>query len=212
MPRGRSEKRETAYEIWQESGGKMLLKDIATRVGVSDGQIRRWKSEDRWDDPAKSNVTKPINNVTKRPPLKVADSQTEKTPAAKSERLKEATIVALLTSSSIEDAAQSVGISETTIYRWLKMPDFQDALTEAKREAVRVAVAKLQQGAGEAVDALKGIMSDSKAPASARVSAAKTVIDMALKSTEIEEITKRIDELERTMEKNGAPRQIFNRG
>lgn len=48
----------------------MKLKDIATELGVSDTQIRKWKNQDNWDDEVNSNVTnqKPRSkgNVTKR--------------------------------------------------------------------------------------------------------------------------------------------------
>lgn len=67
MPRKRSEKRDKAYELWKGSDGKMLLKDIAAALDVSDTQIRKWKNQDRWDD-IKDKVTLPIknSNVTKR--------------------------------------------------------------------------------------------------------------------------------------------------
>jgi phage terminase small subunit len=64
MPRARDPNRDKAYEIWKASKGKKLLKDIATELGVSDGQIRKWKSQDKWE-PTKGNVTNSKRNVTK---------------------------------------------------------------------------------------------------------------------------------------------------
>ena len=66
MPKARSEKRDRAYELWKDSSGKMMLKDIAAAIGVSDTQIRKWKNQDNWDD--KNKVTLPIanGNVTKQ--------------------------------------------------------------------------------------------------------------------------------------------------
>jgi uncharacterized protein YjcR len=66
MPRVRSPNRDKAYKIWESSNGKVLLKDIANELGVSDTQIRKWKNQDKWEQNLKSNVTKKMKgNVTK---------------------------------------------------------------------------------------------------------------------------------------------------
>lgn len=49
MGRKPSVKRLKAKEIWLESYKKMKLKDIAEKLKVSEQQIRKWKSEDKWD-------------------------------------------------------------------------------------------------------------------------------------------------------------------
>ena len=71
MPRQRSPNRDKAYQLWQESGGSLLLKDIAAQLGVSESQIRKWKNQDKWEQSGmvtlpntKSNVTKPQALVT----------------------------------------------------------------------------------------------------------------------------------------------------
>lgn len=66
MARPRNPKRDQAFDIWKESGGKKKLKDIAVELGVSDSQIRKWKNQDKWDEALNSNVTKSKGNVTKR--------------------------------------------------------------------------------------------------------------------------------------------------
>jgi uncharacterized protein YjcR len=49
--------------MWLVSGGKKKLKDIASDLGVSETQIRKWKNLDKWN----SNVTNQSKgNVTKR--------------------------------------------------------------------------------------------------------------------------------------------------
>ena len=74
MPRVRSPKRDEAYNLWKNSNGSLLLKDIATKLEVSDTQIRKWKNVDKWkldENPNNfnSNVTNskdnPKSNVTK---------------------------------------------------------------------------------------------------------------------------------------------------
>ena len=70
MSRARSENRDKAYELWLNWHGKMALTDIAEKLGVSDGQIRKWKCQDKWTLEAragtKGNVTVEKGNVTKR--------------------------------------------------------------------------------------------------------------------------------------------------
>ena len=62
MPRARSPKRDEAYRLWINSGKKRKLKDIASELGVSETQVRKWKNQDKWN----GNVTNPKSNVTKR--------------------------------------------------------------------------------------------------------------------------------------------------
>ncbi|MGI2294164.1 phage terminase small subunit [Paenibacillus sp. GXUN7292] len=67
MARQRSPDRDKAKQMWLESGGKMLLKDIAAALGVGDTLIRKWKNQDNWEADLNSNVTNESNsNVTNR--------------------------------------------------------------------------------------------------------------------------------------------------
>lgn len=66
MARPRNPKRDEAFKIWKKSGGTKKLIDIADELGVSDSQIRKWKSQDKWEEIMKGNVTKVNSNVTKR--------------------------------------------------------------------------------------------------------------------------------------------------
>ncbi|TNJ68391.1 terminase [Paenibacillus hemerocallicola] len=53
--------------MWMDSGGKVLLKDIAAALGVGDTLIRKWKNQDKWETSLNGNVTNESNsNVTKR--------------------------------------------------------------------------------------------------------------------------------------------------
>lgn len=66
MARQRDPRRDEAREIWLTSDGKKLLKEIAEELGVSDSQIRKWKSIDKWTEELKGNVTNGKSNVTNR--------------------------------------------------------------------------------------------------------------------------------------------------
>lgn len=59
MARPRNPARDESKRRWLESGGQAELKAIAEALGVSPGQVRKWKSTDKWSDELNSNVTKP---------------------------------------------------------------------------------------------------------------------------------------------------------
>src|SRR4029453_10696766 len=96
-------------------------------------------------------------------------------------RKQEALISALLTAPRLADAAQTAGIGEVTAWRWLKDATFQTAYRAARRAVVQHAITQVQQATGEAVETLRSVMQDAEAPASARVSAAKAVLETAIK-------------------------------
>ncbi|SEJ35628.1 Uncharacterized protein YjcR [Propionispira arboris] len=53
MGRARSPDRDKAFQLWQDSGGKKLLKDIAGELNLTDSKIRKWKTVDKWDEKIK---------------------------------------------------------------------------------------------------------------------------------------------------------------
>jgi hypothetical protein len=110
-------------------------------------------------------------------------------------------IAALLEKPTIKEAAETVGIAEATIFRWLQDPDFQKTYREAKRKLVDSAITRLQKITGEAVEALRAVMNDSESPASARVGAARVVLEMAVKAVELEDLGARLEALEEIVAK-----------
>lgn len=76
MPRARSPNRDKAKELWLKSDKTRQLKDIAKELGVSEEQVRKWKSQDNWENEGKVTLpnkkTNPKSqrkgNVTKRTP------------------------------------------------------------------------------------------------------------------------------------------------
>ena len=111
-------------------------------------------------------------------------------------RKQDTAIGALLSRPTISAAAESVGIGESTLRRWLKDRDFLAAYRAARREAVSQAVGHLQGACSVAVLALTDISQDVSCPASDRVSAARTVLELALKGVELEDLAVRVEELE----------------
>jgi uncharacterized protein with ATP-grasp and redox domains len=111
-------------------------------------------------------------------------------------RKQEQCIGALLVQSTLGDAAEATGIAESTLRRWLKQPTFQTAYRQARRDAVSQAIARLQQVTTTAVDTLEGVMKDSAAKEAAKVAAAKTVLELAIRGVELEDLDERLQALE----------------
>lgn len=107
-------------------------------------------------------------------------------------------IAALIVNPSVSQAAASAGIAERTLWRWMSDPEFEQSYRQARQESVTSAIAKLQSVCTAAVDTLVDVMRDSTAPASARVAAARCVLDTALRAVEYENLEARIEVLEGT--------------
>lgn len=105
-------------------------------------------------------------------------------------------LACLLTEPNIDLAAEKAGCGRSTAFRWLQEPAFQAAYQAAKKDAVSVATARLQASAGAMVDVLRGIAEDKTCSAPARVTAARTVIELAFKGAELEDLAGRLEELE----------------
>jgi transposase-like protein len=109
---------------------------------------------------------------------------------------KDKAILALLSHSTIESAAQEVGVTRKTLHEWLKQEDFKMKLQEAKHETMNHVTMRVRASMAEAVDTLTEVMGNSETPAHARVSAAKAVLEAGFKAIEQEDILTRLDKLE----------------
>ncbi|PKM82563.1 MAG: hypothetical protein CVU89_03420 [Firmicutes bacterium HGW-Firmicutes-14] len=111
-------------------------------------------------------------------------------------------IVALINNRTIREASQESGVSEASLYRWLKQEDFRESYRKARSELIGQAVTLLQKGCTEAYKTLEAIHKDKESPATARVTAARTVLETAFKTYEQDEIIQRLERLERYLEKD----------
>ena len=110
---------------------------------------------------------------------------------------KEAAIIALLTCRTIDEAARSIDIGSQTLFRWLKLPEFQTAYQEARRAAMSQCFARLQQASGMAATLLARIIMDNNAPVPSRVRAADRILVHARQSLEAEDLGLRVTVLEK---------------
>ena len=108
----------------------------------------------------------------------------------------ERAIAVLIASPTIREAAESLRVNEVTLYRWLREREFQAAYRQARREVVAQAVARLQEACSKAVNTLIDVMGDGDAPCSSRVTAAKSVLELAFKAVELEDLDARVTALE----------------
>jgi hypothetical protein len=120
------------------------------------------------------------------------------------DRKHEQAIAALLKTTTVAKAAELAGISERTLRRWLARTDFQVAYRRAKRELISGAVHTLLHASASATHVLITIMNDASQPATARVSAARTVLSMVVHALHDEDLDSRFAEIEaRLAEMNG---------
>jgi molybdenum-dependent DNA-binding transcriptional regulator ModE len=113
-----------------------------------------------------------------------------------SETKRDALLAALLSEPSVAKAAKAAKVSESTAWRTLRDPAFQTDYRAARRDAVEHAITRLQSDAADAARVLREVANDKKAPASARVSAAKTILEQAMKGVELQDVIERLDKLE----------------
>ena len=111
-------------------------------------------------------------------------------------RKKEQAISALLSQPTLKAAAEVAGIGEKTLWRWLQNEDFQDAFMEVRRQLVQQVISNIQRSMSKAVNTLLEVMDDPDSPASSKVQAARSIIDVGLKGLELEDFELRLSRLE----------------
>ena len=112
-------------------------------------------------------------------------------------RNQEAALIAILAQPTLALAAAQAKVSLATLYRWMYRDEaFRAEYLQLRKEIVGNAVLQLQKANTNAVNALVSVLNDPEAPASARVAAARMVLEMSLKALEAESIEERIAALE----------------
>lgn len=109
---------------------------------------------------------------------------------------REEAIAALLNNPTVKTAAESMGISERSLYDIMRRDNFREELEQRRRQLAEASCTALQARIGEATEILTQIMMNPVTPAQARVAAAKTIIGFALRSIEILDILPRLEALE----------------
>ena len=113
-------------------------------------------------------------------------------------------IDALLTCRTQTEAAQKAGISRQTLRKYRKNPEFEAEYNEAARGVLEDAKTQAAAGLGPAVDALIKIVIDDEAQDTARVSAAKAVLEYSLRLCDYVDIARRLEKLEQYAQEGGS--------
>jgi hypothetical protein len=108
----------------------------------------------------------------------------------------ETALLSLLSHKTLKESALAAGVSMPTLWRYLRDPVFSLRYREARRELVECAMVRLQNDAEHAAKVLRDVADDKTAPASARVTAARTIIELSVKSVELGDLQQRLASLE----------------
>lgn len=109
----------------------------------------------------------------------------------------ERALASLLALGEVKAAAKDAKCGETTLWRWLKDDTFARAYRDGRRKVLEASASRLTADSAAASRVLLQIAEDEKAPASARVAAARAIIESAVKTVETLDLEPRIQELER---------------
>jgi transposase len=114
-----------------------------------------------------------------------------------------ALITALAAGSTVRDAAASVGVGETTVYRRLQEPEFRHQIEATRREMVGRAVGTLADAASVAATTLRSL-AESAESETVKLSAARSILELVVKLREHDELAERVAALERGQDDNKA--------
>ena len=105
-------------------------------------------------------------------------------------------LAALMTARTIKAASQASGVGLRTAFRWLRDPAFKAELTQ-KQDSELGQVTRLTVAAmTDAVETLRSIMADDSTPATARVAAARAILESCVRFAELIDLTERVAALE----------------
>jgi transposase-like protein len=105
-------------------------------------------------------------------------------------------VTLLLEGHGKEEAAKLTGVNPSTLFAWLKQPDFQAALTEGQMQIWNTALANVMASVEDAIVTLKDVCGDTQAKGSERVSAASKLLDVAMRGIVNLELERRVQQLE----------------
>lgn len=112
-------------------------------------------------------------------------------------------IAALISTTSVKDAASKAGVSIKSIYNRLKDDEFRKAYRDARSQLIAKATYALQASTLSAIEVLNEIKDDVNNAPQVRVNAATAVLSNNIKLTEQYEILARLEKLEEWQSERG---------
>ena len=110
-------------------------------------------------------------------------------------KAEDALLLALACGATVEAAGRQCGLSERTIYRRLREPDFRQRLQDLRSDMVQRTAGTLTAAATEAVRTLLDLQKPT-APPPVRLGAAKAILEIGMKVREVAELEQRLQALE----------------
>ena len=107
-------------------------------------------------------------------------------------------ILALLQHVTVEKAAAAVNLHPSTLYRWLKEPDFRDQFLEARSRAFAQSLARLQQAAPVAASRLVQVMAHPDTPPGSVIRACDSILSHAERGFQLDVLEARLSKLEQS--------------
>lgn len=123
---------------------------------------------------------------------------------------KERFLVELLQNGSIEKAALNTGISKRTASRYLDDKEFSDMYKEKRKKILDEVIGQLTTAATKAVTAMEYVLDDEEAPATAKISASRAILDNMFKGFSLVEMEDRLTKIENSLETNDLGNQNLN--
>lgn len=108
-------------------------------------------------------------------------------------------LIALIEARTLREAAQTAGVAEGSARRWMRSERFRAALGERMDALIDSAAVGLARDMAQARATLLDLLED--APPAVRVSAAAKILDVAIRLVEMRGIARRLDAIERTLER-----------
>lgn len=103
----------------------------------------------------------------------------------------------IVSSSTYTEGCEKAKINKTTLYKWLKQPEFKAELDRQRDEITSEAFNRLTRSLTKAVEALTGLL-DNQDDRLKRLTA-KDIIDFIIRHKENEDLDRRLTEVERCL-------------
>lgn len=116
------------------------------------------------------------------------------------EASREGLVAAMMTHGNQKAAAEAVGISPATASNWLKEPSTLELIREARRDLLSGILAETRKHLTASVNVLAEVQGDAANPASARVAAARSILDVSERLADQMETQERIAQIERRLD------------
>lgn len=111
-------------------------------------------------------------------------------------------LTAMLEEQSIDAAAKTARITRATAYKYLDDDEFRKELQAARRTIIDGISNRLRKLGTKAIDTLNENLTDVEATPATKNSTAKIILEFIYRSHELENVTERLDEMEKLLEES----------